>query len=89
MRKFVIIFDGMTFNGEAFVLVLRFVDDTNAIRHLVWRFKLLSKPMTATDTATVLAEALADLGPEAAQALMAAVHDRAAGNMKGVQILQV
>jgi len=44
-RKFVIIFDGMTFNGEAFVLVLRFVDDANVIRHLVWRFKLLACPM--------------------------------------------
>jgi hypothetical protein len=49
-RKFVIIFDGMTFNGEAFVLVLRFVDDANVIRHLVWRFKLLACPMTVRAT---------------------------------------
>ena len=77
-RPVSIIFDGTTHVAEAFVLVLRFVDDWIVKR--VGRLMLLAKSLTGEEVARLLIQALSTELGISSQLIIAAMRDRASVN---------
>ena len=88
-RPVLIIFDGTTHVAEAFVLVLRFVDDW-LVKQRVCRLKLLAKSLAGEEIARLLVEILSTELGIASSLVVAAMRDRASVNsvaMRTVSIL--
>lgn len=85
-----IIFDGMTRQGELFVIVIRFVTDRLEMVQKLVALKTLEKSLTAVQMAAEITHELRTqlmLDRQHLKRLVCAVHDRAAVNMLAIKIL--
>ena len=83
-----IIFDGTTHVAEAFVIIIRFVDDWN-IKQRVAKLMLLAKSLTGEHVARLLVESLCTELGVGCNAVIAAMHDRASVNMVAMRTISV
>ena len=85
-----IIFDGMTRQGELFVIVIRFVTDKLEIEQKLVTLKTLEKSLTALQMAAEISHELRTqlmLQRDDLERLVCAVHDRAAVNILAIKLL--
>lgn len=85
-RPVSIIFDGTTHVAEAFVVVLRFVEDW-CVKQRVSKLLLLAKSLTGKHVACLLVESLSTELGIASHLVIAAMHDRA--SVKAVAMFTV
>ena len=76
-----IIFDGTTQVAEAFVVVLRFIDNDWTIHQRVPQLLLLAKSLTGEEVSRLLVEELSTKLGLASNLIVAAVRDRASVNV--------
>lgn len=75
-----IIFDGTTRVAEAFVLIVRFVDDNSEVKQRVARFLLLAKSLKGEEVALLIVESVSTELGIPSHLVIAAMHDRASVN---------
>lgn len=88
-KNIAIIFDGTTRLGEAFAIIVRFIDGWKIIQRLI-RVQLLVKTMTGEEIARELVNVVSVEYGVTVNRLMAAMHDRASVNgvaMKTIKVL--
>ena len=87
-RPVSIIFDGTTHVAEAFVVVLRFVEDW-CVKQRVSKLLLLVKSLTGKHVARLLVESLSTELGIASHLVIAAMHDRASVNAVAMHTVSV
>ena len=82
-------FDGTTHVAEAFVTVIRYVDDDWTVKQRVARLMLLAKSLSGEEVARLLIETIStELGIQS-HLVVAAMHDRASVNNVAVRTLKI
>ena len=87
-RHVAIIFDGTTHVAEAFVLVLRFVDDW-VVKQRVGRLMLLAKSLKGEEVARLLVQALSTELGISSNLIIAAMRDTASVNSVAMRTVRV
>jgi hypothetical protein len=87
-RPIVIIFDGTTHVCEAFVIVIRYIEDW-VIQQKVCRFMLLAKPVMGEEVARQVITVVSTELSVTPNKVLAAMHDRAAVNNVAMRTISV
>ena len=88
-RHVSLIFDGTTHVAEAFVLILRYVDDQRNIQQRVVGLMLLAKSLAGEEVARLLIETLSTKLGIASTHIIAAIRDRASVNSVAMHTIKV
>ena len=89
MQFLSIIFDGTSHSGEAFAILVRFVNDSFVIQQQLIAIQLLSKSLTGEEIAHELVQVLSVSYSISSSRLIAAMRDRAAVNNVAMRTLKI